>query len=266
MTHLLAREVRAASRNGATASALAARDALPGRLLGPMTAKRAVAFCTVFALMALLGGCQVLAPAGAWAERQVDAGWSETRKIVRKIPGLRRTPTDIARFEGPVFVGVDDAGLNTQLLQRKLWVARMAATEPVQRQAIDRTLDNGVMVFRPGQGSRVVRTPYGAAPLMRPHSQDMRTPVSRPESRPVSRPVPRSAPSLASAPAPDPVSYVKVDGSLDMADWTACEQAVGGAFLVSPQGTRVAPDFDACMRGEGYVSEAEADAILAGAF
>ena len=220
-------------------------------LLSPMTGRRAVMLCGVFALAALLGGCQVMAPVGEWTERQVDAGWRGTKSVVSTIAkplSLRSAPKDVAVFH-PAAAHADthDAGLNRKALERAVWIAKLNQTDRVSLEAIDRTLDNGVMVFRPGSGARrietrppmyrpAIRQPYGAAPILRQ---------------------PRPAP-----PQPEAVSYVRLDGSLDMADWSACESEVGGAFLVSPRQTRVAPDFDACMRSKGYVDEGEAERLL----
>ena len=224
---------------------------LPDWLLSPMTGRRAAMLCGVFALAALLGGCQIMAPVGEWTERQMDAGWRGTKSLVasmtKPLP-LRSAPRDMAVFH---HADTHDAGLNTKALERAVWIAKLNHMESVSLEAIDRTLDNGVMVFRPGSGARridtrptyrpALRQPYGAAPIVQQ---------------------PRRAPAQPEAVSPEAVSYVKLDGSLDMADWSACEGEVGGAFLVSPAGTRVAPDFDACMRSKGYVDEGEAERRL----
>lgn len=126
---------------------------------------------------------------------------------------------------------------------------------------------------------------YGRAPS--PASQNTYTPAPAPA------PAPTPAQSVASAPAPQPapqtasvytpnaqaktegssarrvadidsssLSYVKLGGGSNIADWESCEKTAGGYFIPSSTGFSVLPAFDSCMRGKGYKSEAEAIAAL----
>lgn len=59
------------------------------------------------------------------------------------------------------------------------------------------------------------------------------------------------------------LSYVKIGGGSTMAEWQACEAQAGGYFLQTSSGFTVMPAFDSCMRGYGYITEAEAEAKFA---
>jgi hypothetical protein len=61
---------------------------------------------------------------------------------------------------------------------------------------------------------------------------------------------------------PQSLSYVKMGGGSQIADWQACETQAGGYFITSPNGFSVEPGFDSCMRAKGYKPEAEAQAEL----
>ena len=60
----------------------------------------------------------------------------------------------------------------------------------------------------------------------------------------------------------EPVSYVNLRGPSDIRDWRLCESRTGGAFVLGPRGAATAPDFDACLRGLGYLPEPEALELL----
>ena len=64
------------------------------------------------------------------------------------------------------------------------------------------------------------------------------------------------------ASAAEPVSYVNLRGPSDIRDWRLCESRTGGAFVLGPKGAATAPDFDACLRGLGYLPEPEALELL----
>ena len=64
------------------------------------------------------------------------------------------------------------------------------------------------------------------------------------------------------AAAAEPVSYVNLRGPSDIRDWRLCESRTGGAFVLGPKGAATAPDFDACLRGLGYLPEPEALELL----
>ena len=167
-----------------------------------------------------------------WSERQAVSGWREVVAVLRPAP----EPEDrfLARASD-----TGDAALNAHILQERLYDTLLEPREepPVVKVAVNRTVDNGVTVIRPGAPMHVRRQV--------PPSPSYPSPVARPVSPPV-------------APSVDPYAYVSVTGATDMADWQACERAVGGAFLVGPSGAAIAPDFDACMRGRGYLPESEA--------
>lgn len=59
------------------------------------------------------------------------------------------------------------------------------------------------------------------------------------------------------------LSYVKIGGGSTMAEWQSCEAQAGGYFVPSAGGFTVMPAFDRCMRGHGYITEAEAEAKFA---
>ena len=60
----------------------------------------------------------------------------------------------------------------------------------------------------------------------------------------------------------EPVSYVNLRGPSDIRDWRLCESRTGGAFVLGPRGAATAPDFDACLRGLGYLPEPEVLELL----
>ena len=64
------------------------------------------------------------------------------------------------------------------------------------------------------------------------------------------------------AAAAEPVSYVNLRGPSDIRDWRLCESRTGGAFVLGPGGAATASDFDACLRGLGYLPEPEALELL----
>ena len=109
--------------------------------------------------------------------------------------------TDMLRPSTPaaaVAWNPDDAGLNTALLQRRVWESELA--EPIA--------------------------------------------------------------SMSGAATSEPVSYVNLRGPSDIRDWRLCESRTGGAFVLGPGGAATAPDFDACLRGLGYLPEPEALELL----
>ena len=65
---------------------------------------------------------------------------------------------------------------------------------------------------------------------------------------------PRSAPSVVE---PDALSYVRLNGQSDMADWQRCETIHRGYWLLDAAGGRINPAFEVCMRNKGYVRETE---------
>lgn len=185
------------------------------------------------------------------------------------LAGLRAVPADRAMFfHRPAPITAPATGL------RAAPSYRTPAYKLPTRVAVDRTLDNGVRVFRPGASGpvRVIKRPgIRSVPRSAPQT------VPQPQA-PAPRPAPQAAlPAAPRVPAPpvrapqtsappadqDPVSYVRVNGTLSVEDWTACERSTGGAFIVAPGSTRLAPDFDACMRARGYLPETEAAEQLA---
>jgi len=123
--------------------------------------------------------------------------------------------------------------------------------------------------------------PFSApAPLAAPRAfsapQNLIMPVSAaqaaasaPSAAPAS--VPAQMATMPSAPTPalaerqaeaQSLSYVKMGGGSQIADWQACETQAGGYFIASPNGFSVEPGFDSCMRAKGYKPEAEAQAEL----
>ena len=266
---------------------------------GPTSFARTLAWCGVFAGALLASGCQMppqtmlpsqttmdasaettlesrlstqFSRAGAWVGRTLgqtlDKGADVGARTVRGIlpgRGLRSAPPDSALFLHAHDTG--DASLNTRALETQVWIASLPASRASRAPtltAVDRTLDNGVMVFRPGRPGPVRRVgrPYGRlrqAPG--PVAPRLRAPL-RPAPLPINTGT-ASVGTPSTAPAGEPVSYMRLDGGpLSMGDWTQCELQTGGAFLVGPTVTEVAPDFDACMRGRGYLPEAEAAARL----
>ena len=114
-----------------------------------------------------------------------------------------KAATNILRPSSPtaaVAWNPDDAGLNTALLQRRVWESELAE-------------------------------PIAALPA-------------------------------SEATASEPVSYVNLRGPSDIRDWRLCESRTGGAFVLGPRGAATAPDFDACLRGLGYLPEPEALQLL----
>ena len=188
-----------------------------------------------------LGGCASVMEAAhsatSWTGRQAKAGWQEVVAALRPAP---EAPAAFASYD------TGDADLNLALMERKL-----SEPEPV-RVAIDRRMDNGVLVVRPGrQRVRVQeRLPHLRGPM-----PVRAQPVAEPEPQPTTPVQPSETPGQA-------FDYVRLDGPSDMVDWRSCEAQVGGAFLATAAGMALAPDFDACMRAKGYVLEAEARARL----
>lgn len=128
---------------------------------------------------------------------------------------------------------------------------------------------------------------YGAAPAQ----PSVPSPVPAPVTQTASAPAPVTRPTIAPTPAPAPqsssvytpnaqaktegssarrvadidsssLSYVKMGGGSNIADWESCEATAGGYFIPSSTGFSVLPAFDRCMRERGYKSEAEAIAAL----
>ncbi len=60
----------------------------------------------------------------------------------------------------------------------------------------------------------------------------------------------------------DSLSYVKMGGGSQIADWQACEKQAGQYFQTTATGFIVDPAFDRCMRTSGYKPEAEAQSEL----
>lgn len=187
-----------------------------------------------------LTGCETLSrhagSAWDWSERQAASGWQQVVAVLRPAP--RAEDRFLARAD------TGDAALNSHILEARLYdtLLEPRAEPPVVKVAVDRTLDNGVMVIRPGAPMRM-RNMQSNAPW---------------QPAPVAAVRPDATPNPPASPASDPYAYVRLDGATDMGDWRACETAVGGAFLVDASGVSLAPDFDACMRGRGYLPEAEA--------
>lgn len=69
---------------------------------------------------------------------------------------------------------------------------------------------------------------------------------------------------LASPPASNDkdVSYVKMGGGSNIADWQACETLAGGFTVTNLESFSVEADFDRCMRARGYKTEQESQAEL----
>ena len=195
--------------------------------IGPLRPGHALAICLLFASMVLLGGCAVVEKSGDWVGRQASSGWT---KVVQ---ALRPAPKDETLFAG---LGSDDSALNAHLLEARL--SEVWNAEPV-KYATSLTVDNGVRVYRPGQGYRVIHTP-AATPAALPSTPDT---LSQPD---------------VEDELGDSFAYVRLDGGSDMADWQACEVATGGAFIVTHAGTTIADDFDRCLRAKGYMTETEA--------
>lgn len=139
-----------------------------------------------------------------------------------------------------------DAGLNTAILER-----RMGFHAPMFRVHEDaQNRFNAPMDFR-------ILPSEASAPKLRGlmPREAYENPV-RHESFLTSQTV-QSSPSNA-----QDVSYVKMGGGSDMADWQACETLAGGLFVIDTSGYEVDPQFDACMRARGYKTEREAQADL----
>jgi len=250
----------------------------PLQLVEHMSPRAALGLCAASALLLLLAGCQSLEQSGAWLGRQADQGWAKTRQTVRTV--LRPAPADSALFTHnglQNFIDTGDAALNAHKLEQMVWIASLQhpSYKSTHQHTYPRQTHNQRQAHRFHTPTRTHRSVH-RAPIQHEfvrrapqhHVQPIMTPREMTSQRTVeSAPAPKYAAlsqDTSAQPSHDPVSYVKVDGTLSMSDWMACEQRTGGAFIVTRSGTTVASDFDSCMRERGYVPESEADAILAG--
>ncbi len=64
-------------------------------------------------------------------------------------------------------------------------------------------------------------------------------------------------PAKVSEHTPSDISFVKVGGGSDYADWQACERQLGGAFVDVGGRYALSPQFEHCMRQKGYKPESE---------
>ena len=75
-------------------------------------------------------------------------------------------------------------------------------------------------------------------------------------------PEPRYIVSQPEPELPD-LSYVKVAGQTSAIDWQNCQNLAGGYITADDNGFKVRPDFDQCMRVNGYIPEREALQFMA---
>lgn len=143
-----------------------------------------------------------------------------------------------------------DAGLNTAILER-----RMGFHAPMPRVHEDaETRFNAPLDFR-------IMPSEASAPKLRglmPRGV-YETPGRQASFRATQnvQPLPSNTQDVS-----QDVSYVKMGGGSDMADWQACETLAGGLFITRPDGFEVDAEFDGCMRSRGYKTEQEAQADL----
>lgn len=207
--------------------------------------QRAAKLTAVIMIGLSLSGCSTLANFG-------QSVWSGTTKVTqtaaRSVTGFFR-PAPRSDLGGEYLHAAADETLNQPLL------ARQIAMQPSYAAYETNYVPRDVALSTPK--SRVK-----AVPKLRGRYQGYNSYEAAPAPQ-----APNDA-SVATAPAPQQdqtgaLSYVKIGGGSRMSDWTSCESQVGGYFNMTETGYTVQPAFDSCMRGLGYMTEAEAEAKFA---
>lgn len=166
----------------------------------------------------------------------------------------------------------------------KKYALPVTANKPETRTVMSRTLEHGVQVYRPGaypvqRAGRVIdlkrpsrpsqTLPATNLPQTAPKTAPQIIANLRPQSDPyqINRApkaeienTPTDQENLAGAPKSDTdqLSYVKIGGGANMADWQLCQKQAGEIALVGRSGYRINPEFDQCMRAKNYLPEQEA--------
>lgn len=201
-------------------------------------------YLSLTVLATTLSGCAIMGPFG-------ENMWNHTRafsaktghQITQFLRPAPPQPIDMALYD---FETTGDADLNTQRLEGQLYVP----PRPVKEEARGRFAPHMTLNAKPSASYMPDPVPAQSLNRLDP------VPIAAPSDD-------RVAVKMTPQEAASDISFVKIGGGSDMADWQACESLAGGLFTMNATGYDILPEFEQCMRAKGYTTETEAEAEFA---